>query len=81
MNLIYTKDPHGKTLYAIVSGGVAGARIIDNKYGELSSYQRMLGDLRYAEYDFFNLLVRQANERQDGLIKAISDTVAKTIKG
>lgn len=81
MNLIYTKDPHGNTLYAIVSGGVAGARIIDNKYCEVSSYQRMLGDTRYAEYDFFNLLIRQAKERQNDLIKAVADTVVKTIKG
>ena len=79
MYIICTKTPWGDWAYALIHATVGGARAIDNTYGERTAYERMLGEAAAVEWDFYNLLVRQAWERHNAAVAAIRRGVREDI--
>ena len=79
MYIITTKTPWGEWTYALIHATVGGARAIDNTYGERTAYERLLGEARVVEWDFYNLLVRQAWERHNAAVAAIRGGVREDI--
>lgn len=79
MYIICTKTPWGEWAYALIHATVGGARAIDNTYGERTAYERLLGEARVVEWDFYNLLVRQAWERHNAAVAAIRGGVREDI--
>lgn len=79
MHIITTKTPWGEWAYALIHTTVGGARAIDNTYGERTAYERLLGEARVVEWDFYNLLVRQAWERHNAAVAAIRGGVREDI--
>ena len=79
MHIITTKTPWGEWAYALIHATVGGARAIDNTYGERTAYERLLGEARVVEWDFYNLLVRQAWERHNAAVAAIRGGVREDI--
>lgn len=79
MYIITTKTPWGEWAYALIHATVGGARAIDNTYGERTAYERMLGEAKVVEWDFYNLLVRQAWERHNAAVAAIRGGVREDI--
>lgn len=79
MYIICTRTPWGEWAYALIHATVGGARAIDNTYGERTAYERLLGDARVVEWDFYNLLVRQAWERHNAAVAAIRGGVREDI--
>lgn len=79
MYIITTKTPWGEWAYALIHATVGGARAIDNTYGERTAYERLLGEARVVEWDFYNLLVRQAWERHNAAVAAIRGGVREDI--
>lgn len=79
MHIITTKTPWGEWAYALIHTTVGGARAIDNTYGELTAYEQMLGPAVIVDWDFYNLLVRQAWERHNAAVAAIRGGVREDI--
>lgn len=79
MHIICTRTPWGDWAYALIHATVGGARAIDNTYGERTAYERLLGDAKVVEWDFYNLLVRQAWERHNAAVAAIRGGVREDI--
>lgn len=79
MYIITTKTPWGEWAYALIHSTVGGARAIDNTYLERTAYERLLGEARVVEWDFYNLLVRQAWERHNAAVAAIRGGVREDI--
>lgn len=79
MYIITTKTPWGEWAYALIHATVGGARAIDNTYLERTAYERLLGEARVVEWDFYNLLVRQAWERHNAAVAAIRGGVREDI--
>ena len=79
MYIITTKTPWGEWAYALIHASVGGARAIDNTYLERTAYERLLGEARVVEWDFYNLLVRQAWERHNAAVAAIRGGVREDI--
>lgn len=79
MHIICTRTPWGDWAYALIHTTVGGARAVDNTYGELAAYERMLGAAKVVEWDFYNLLVRQAWERHNAAVAAIRGGVREDI--
>lgn len=79
MHIICTKTPWGEWAYALIHTTVGGARAIDNTYGERTAYERLLGTARVVEWDFYNLLVRQAWERHNAAVAAIRGGVREDV--
>jgi hypothetical protein len=79
MYIICTRTPWGEWAYALIHATVGGARAIDNTYGERAAYERMLGEAKVVEWDFYNLLVRQAWERHNAAVAAIRGGVREDI--
>lgn len=79
MYIITTKTPWGEWAYALIHATVGGARAIDNTYGERTAYERLLGEARVVEWDFYNLLVRQAWERHNAAVAAIRGGVREDV--
>lgn len=79
MYIICTRTPWGEWAYALIHATVGGARAIDNTYGERTAYERMLGEAKVVEWDFYNLLVRQAWERHNAAVAAIRGGVREDI--
>ena len=79
MHIITTKTPWGEWAYALIHATVGGARAIDNTYGERTAYERLLGEAKVVEWDFYNLLVRQAWERHNAAVAAIRGGVREDI--
>lgn len=79
MYIITAKTPWGEWAYALIHSTVGGARAIDNTYLERTAYERLLGEARVVEWDFYNLLVRQAWERHNAAVAAIRGGVREDI--
>lgn len=79
MYIITTKTPWGEWAYALIHATVGGARAIDNTYLERTAYELLLGEARVVEWDFYNLLVRQAWERHNAAVAAIRGGVREDI--
>lgn len=79
MYIITTKTPWGEWAYALIHATVGGARAIDNSYGERTAYERLLGEARVVEWDFYNLLIRQAWERHNAAVAAIRGGVREDV--
>ena len=79
MYIICTRTPWGDWAYALIHATVGGARAVDNTYGERTAYERLLGEARVVEWDFYNLLVRQAWERHNATVAAIRGGVREDI--
>ena len=79
MHIICTRTPWGEWAYALIHTTVGGARAIDNTYGERTAYEQMLGPAVIVDWDFYNLLVRQAWERHNAAVAAIRGGVREDI--
>lgn len=79
MHIICTRTPWGEWAYALIHATVGGARAIDNTYGERTAYEQMLGEAKVIDWDFYNLLVRQAWERHNAAVAAIRGGVREDI--
>lgn len=79
MHIICTRTPWGEWAYALIHTTVGGARAIDNTYGERTAYEQMLGSAVIVDWDFYNLLVRQAWERHNAAVAAIRGGVREDI--
>lgn len=79
MHIICTRTPWGDWAYALIHTTVGGARAIDNTYGERTAYEQMLGPAVIVDWDFYNLLVRQAWERHNAAVAAIRGGVREDI--
>ena len=79
MYIICTRTPWGEWAYALIHATVGGARAIDNTYGERTAYEQMLGSAVIVDWDFYNLLVRQAWERHNAAVAAIRGGVREDI--
>ena len=79
MHIICTLTPWGEWAWALIHTTVGGARAVDNTYGERTAYERLLGEARVVEWDFYNLLVRQAWERHNAAVAAIRGGVREDI--
>lgn len=79
MYIICTRTPWGEWAYALIHATVGGARAIDNTYGERAAYERLLGEARVVEWDFYNLHVRQAWERHNAAVAAIRGGVREDV--
>ena len=79
MHIICTRTPWGEWAYALIHATVGGARAIDNTYGERTAYEQMLGSAVIVDWDFYNLLVRQAWERHNAAVAAIRGGVREDI--
>ena len=79
MHIICTRTPWGEWAYALIHTTVGGARAVDNTYGERTSYEQMLGEAKVVDWDFYNLLVRQAWERHNAAVAAIRGGVREDI--
>lgn len=79
MHIICTRTPWGDWAYALIHATVGGARAIDNTYGERTAYEQMLGPAVIVDWDFYNLLVRQAWERHNAAVAAIRGGVREDI--
>lgn len=79
MHIICTRAPWGAWAYALIHTTVGGARAIDNTYGERTAYEQMLGPAVIVDWDFYNLLVRQAWERHNAAVAAIRGGVREDI--
>lgn len=79
MHIICTRTPWGEWAYALIHATVGGARAIDNTYGERTAYEQMLGVAVIVDWDFYNLLVRQAWERHNAAVAAIRGGVREDI--
>ena len=76
MHLIKTTTPWGATAYALVNGSLGGARAIDNSDGgELNAYIRMLGEPKWVEWDWYQLLIRRSWEMHNWLVGIIAGAV------
>lgn len=76
MQLIQTKTPWGTTAYALVTE-TTGARALGDQ--EAQAYNAMLGRFSTVPWDHYQLLVRQAWERQAQLVTALGGTVTQSI--
>lgn len=79
MYIICTRTPWGEWAYALIHATVGGARAIDNTYGERTAYERLLGEAKVVEWDFYNLHVRQAWERHNAAVAAIRGGVREDV--
>lgn len=79
MYIICTRTPWGEWAYALIHATVGGARAIDNTYGERAAYERLLGEAKVVEWDFYNLHVRQAWERHNAAVAAIRGGVREDV--
>lgn len=79
MHIICTRTPWGDWAYALIHTTVGGARAIDNTYGERTAYEQLLGPAVIVDWDFYNLLVRQAWERHNAAVAAIRGGVREDI--
>lgn len=79
MHIICTRTPWGEWAYALIHATVGGARAIDNTYGERTANEQMLGAAVIVDWDFYNLLVRQAWERHNAAVAAIRGGVREDI--
>ena len=79
MHIITTKTPWGEWAYAIIHDGIGGARAVDNTYGERTAYEQMLGEAKVVDWDFYNLLVRQAWERHNFAVDVIRNGIREDI--
>lgn len=79
MYIICTRTPWGEWAYALIHATVGGARSIDNTYGERAAYERLLGEAKVVEWDFYNLHVRQAWERHNAAVAAIRGGVREDV--
>lgn len=79
MHIICTRTPWGDWAYALIHTTVGGARAIDNTYGERTAYEQMLGPAVIVDWDFYDLLVRQAWERHNAAVAAIRGGVREDI--
>lgn len=79
MHIITTKTPWGEWAYAIIHDGIGGARAVDNTYGERTAYEQLLGEAKIVDWDFYNLLVRQAWERHNFAIDVIRNGIREDI--
>ena len=79
MYIICTRTPWGDWAYALIHTTIGGARAVDNTYGERASYEQMLGEAKVVEWNFYNLLVRQAWERHNAAVAAIRGGVREDI--
>lgn len=76
MHLIKTTTPWGATAYALVNDSLGGARAVDNSDGgELNAYIRMLGEARWVEWDWYQLLIRRSWEMHNWLVGLIAGAV------
>ena len=76
MQLIQTKTPWGTTAYALVTE-TTGARALGDQ--EAQAYNAMLGRFSTVPWDHYQLLIRQAWERQAQLVTALGGTVTQSI--
>lgn len=76
MQLIQTKTPWGTTAYALVTE-TTGARALGDQ--EAQAYNALCGRSAVVPWDHYQLLVRQAWERQAQLVTALGGTVTKSI--
>lgn len=79
MYIICTQTPWGEWAYALIHATIGGARAIDNTYGERSAYEQMLGSAKVVDWDFYNLIVRQAWEQHNYAVGVIRDGVREDI--
>lgn len=79
MYIICTRTPWGDWAYALIHTTIGGARAVDNAYGERASYEQMLGEAKVVDWDFYNLLVRQAWERHNATLDAIRGGVREDV--
>ena len=79
MYIICTQTPWGEWAYALIHATIGGARAIDNTYGERTAYEQMLGDAKVVDWDFYNLIVRQAWEQHNYAVGVIRDGVREDI--
>ena len=76
MHLIKTTTPWGATAFALVNNSLGGARAIDNSDGgELNAYIRMLGEPKWVEWDWYQLLIRRSWEMHNWLVGIIAGAV------
>ena len=76
MHLIKTTTPWGATAFALVNNSLGGARAIDNSDGgELNAYIRMVGEARWVEWDWYQLLIRRSWEMHNWLVGIIAGAV------
>lgn len=76
MHLIQTKTPWGTTAYALVTETTGACALGDQ---EAQAYNAMLGRFSTVPWDHYQLLIRQAWERRNALVKALGGTVKETI--
>lgn len=79
MYIICTETPWGDWAYALIHTTVGGARFVDDTYGERTAYQLMLGEAKVVNWNFYNLLIRQAWERHNAAVAAIRGGVREDI--
>lgn len=79
MHIICTRTPWGEWAYALIHMTVGGARAVDNTYGERTAYEQMLGEAKVVDWDFYNLIVRQAWERHNAAVAAIRGGVREDV--
>lgn len=79
MHIITTKTPWGEWAYAIIHDGIGGARAVDNTFGERTAYEQLLGEAKVVDWDFYNLLVRQAWERHNFAVDVIRNGIREDI--
>lgn len=79
MHIICTRTPWGDWAYALIHTTVGGARAVDNTYGERTAYEQMLGEAKVVDWDFYNLIVRQAWERHNAAVAAIRGGVREDV--
>lgn len=79
MYIICTRTPWGDWAYALIHTTIGGARAVDDTYGERTSYEQMLGEAKVVDWDFYNLLVRQAWERHNATLDAIRGGVREDV--
>lgn len=79
MYIICTRTPWGDWAYALIHTTIGGARAVDDTYDERTSYEQMLGEAKVVDWDFYNLLVRQAWERHNATLDAIRGGVREDV--
>lgn len=79
MYIICTLTPWGEWAYALIHATIGGARAVDNTFGERTAYEQMLGAANVVDWDFYNLLVRQAWERHNFAVDVIRNGIREDI--
>lgn len=79
MYIICTLTPWGEWAYALIHSTIGGARAIDNTFGERTAYEQLLGSAKVVDWDFYNLIVRQAWEQHNYAVGVIRDGVREDI--